>query len=294
VSRPGLALIMLVMLGACTGTRAPDAADPPAQAAVARRIVQLGNWLHETSGLAVSRRHPGILWTHNDSGGDPVIFATDTLGADRGRFALAGAENRDWEDLALGPCPQGDCLYVADTGDNPERRPTVTLYRVAEPDPARPGEIQNAERLEFRYPDQPRDVEAIFVAPDTSVHLISKGTRSEIVHYRLPASAWRAGQQATAERLPMPTLPQARRRLVTGATIGLDGAVLLLTYRDLWRLALAPDGALVSLDPPLPCDLGRALPQAEAVTWFGEDGAALLSSEAAEGQQAQLMLVRCP
>jgi hypothetical protein len=92
----------------------------------------------------------------------------------------------------------------------------------------------------------------------------------------------------------MPTLPQARRRLVTGATIGLDGAVLLLTYRDLWRLALAPDGALVSLDPPLPCDLGRALPQAEAVTWFGEDGAALLSSEAAEGQQAQLMLVRCP
>lgn len=34
--------------------------------------------LDESSGVAVSRRNPGVLWTHND-GPRPVLYATDTL-----------------------------------------------------------------------------------------------------------------------------------------------------------------------------------------------------------------------
>src|SRR4051794_6987818 len=29
----------------------------------------------ESSGLAASRKHPGVFWTHNDSGNGPYIFA---------------------------------------------------------------------------------------------------------------------------------------------------------------------------------------------------------------------------
>jgi len=294
VSRPALAILALTVLAACTGSPERTAAQQPLTPAVARRTGWLGNWLKETSGLAISQAHPGILWSHNDSGGDAVLFATDTTGADRGRFTVMGVENRDWEDLALGPCPQGTCLYIAETGDNPENDRSAAIYRIPEPDPSRPGLARGVERLVFRYPDRPRDVEAIFLAPDSSVHLISKGVRSEIEHYRLPASAWLAKGTAVAERLPMPSLGAGARRWVTGAAMGADGAtVMLLTYRDLWRLSLAMDGSLVPQGPLVPCDLSRLLPQTEAVAWFGEDGTVLLSSEAGRGQRAQLMMVRC-
>ncbi|HEX9166207.1 MAG TPA: hypothetical protein VF862_09870 [Gemmatimonadales bacterium] len=293
--RPTLAILALTVLAACTASTERTAAQQPMTPAVARRTGWLGNWLKETSGLAISRAHPGVLWSHNDSGGDAVLFATDSTGADRGRFTVMGVENRDWEDLALGPCPEGMCLYIAETGDNPENNRSAAIYRIPEPDPARPGLVRGVERLVFRYADRPRDVEAIFVAPDSSVHLISKGVRSEIAHYRLPASAWLTEGTAVAERLPMPSLAPGARRLVTGATMAADGAtVMLLTYRDLWRLSLAPDGALVPKGPLVPCDVSRLLPQTEAVAWLGEGDAVLLSSEAGRGQRAQLMVARCP
>src|SRR5688572_18323196 len=89
--------------------------------------------LDESSGVAASRRQPGILWTLNDSGNDAWIFATDTLGRDHGAFRVIGAENRDWEAMALGPCGNRDCLYIADTGDNGRNLPTARIYRVPEP-----------------------------------------------------------------------------------------------------------------------------------------------------------------
>jgi hypothetical protein len=84
----------------------------------------------ESSGVAASRRSPGVLWTHNDSGDRPYLFATDTSGAALGTFSVTGARNVDWEDIALGRCAGATCLYLADTGDNNERRSSVALYRL--------------------------------------------------------------------------------------------------------------------------------------------------------------------
>src|SRR5205809_4863299 len=79
--------------------------------------------LVESSGAAVSRAYPGVLWTHNDSGDQPYLYATDVRGRDWGRLRVADARAVDWEDIALGPCParttpvvSGTCLYIADTG----------------------------------------------------------------------------------------------------------------------------------------------------------------------------------
>src|SRR5439155_9691664 len=50
----------------------------------------------ESSGIAASRAHPGVLWTHNDSRDDAYVYATDLAGADRGVVRIRGARAVDW------------------------------------------------------------------------------------------------------------------------------------------------------------------------------------------------------
>jgi hypothetical protein len=118
--------------------------------------------IRETSGLAVSRREAGLLWTHNDSGNAPVLFAIDTAGTVRGRVRVP-LRLRDWEDVSAGPCPPGDCLYVADIGDNEQKRQRIQIYRVHEP--AAGDETTGApEVFSATYADGPHNAEAMFVA----------------------------------------------------------------------------------------------------------------------------------
>src|SRR5687768_9930101 len=88
--------------------------------------------IHEASGLALSRRHNGVLWTHNDSG-KPMLYAVGVDGQMRARVAVTGAQVDDWEAVATGSCPQGSCVYIGDIGDNKEARQSITVYRVPEP-----------------------------------------------------------------------------------------------------------------------------------------------------------------
>jgi hypothetical protein len=90
--------------------------------------------LPEASGVTGSRRTPGLLWSHNDSG-EPVVFALDAAGVVKGRVEVAGADVTDWEDITIGPCAQGSCLYIADIGDNRRTRSQISVYRVPEPRP---------------------------------------------------------------------------------------------------------------------------------------------------------------
>jgi hypothetical protein len=125
----------------------------------------------EASGLAVSRRHPGLLWTHNDSRHATELFAVDALGARLGRVRVP-IGTRDWEDISAGRCPAGDCLYVADIGDNEFARPSVRVLRIPEPEPgarvtARP------DVFTLTYPDGPHNAEGLFVV-DMRVYVVTK------------------------------------------------------------------------------------------------------------------------
>src|SRR5205823_412411 len=53
--------------------------------------------VRESSGIAVSRAHRGVLWTHNDSADDAYVYATDLAGTDRGVVRIRGARAVDWE-----------------------------------------------------------------------------------------------------------------------------------------------------------------------------------------------------
>ena len=69
----------------------------------------------------------------------------------------------DWEDIEAGPCDEGNCLYIADTGDNGGSRKSVAVYRVPEPASGNNGAV-NATKISLEYPEGPEDAEAIFVA----------------------------------------------------------------------------------------------------------------------------------
>ena len=141
--------------------------------------------VHEASGLALSRRHPGTLWTHNDSG-PPIVYAVSVDGQLRARIAVTGAMVDDWEGIATGPCGTDSCLYIGDIGDNKEARTQITVYRVPEPtltDRA----TARVEAFAGMYPDGPQDAEALFVGADGTMFIVTKGEGSAIGVYRFPA-----------------------------------------------------------------------------------------------------------
>jgi hypothetical protein len=269
---------------------------------LAERTGILPSHIPESSGVAASRRYPGVLWTHNDSGDGPMLYATNLAGDDLGRYVVPGARNVDWEDMALAPCPRQprDCVYLADTGDNNERRRSVVLYAVPEP-AARPTPAGNeesartaptAQALVVRYPDRARDVEALWVNPDGSAELVSKGVSGPIVRYLIPGAAWR-GDTATAGLLDtLPIVPQrALGRLVTGAALSPRGdRVVLRTYTEIYFFRRLDDRRL-TLDGP-PCWVGTLQPQGEGIG-FLDDSTLVLTSEAVLGQRGVIHRLRC-
>jgi hypothetical protein len=167
---------------------------------VAGEVIRIRE-LPEGSGVAASRRTPGVFWAHNDSG-SPVLFALNEKGVVSGRVRVTGAEVDDWEDIAVGPCGEATCLYIADIGDNSGRRERITLYRVPEPAPAdastRPAEVFHA-----RYPDGPRDAESLFVTANSDVFIITKGDPGPVALYRFPRPL-RSGSPMQLERVGNP------------------------------------------------------------------------------------------
>src|SRR4051812_38159940 len=100
------------------------------------RGIQLGmvtiNSLDEASGVAASRRNPGILWVHNDGPGGE-IYAVAANGRHLATFFL-NRNVTDKEDIAVGPGPDSEVsyLYVGDIGGNDGRR-QIQILRIPEP-----------------------------------------------------------------------------------------------------------------------------------------------------------------
>jgi hypothetical protein len=115
----------------------------------------------EASGLAVSRRNHALIWSHNDSGSAAVLFAIDPAGNLRGRVRVP-VRTRDWEDVSVGRCATGACVYIADIGDNRSRRSAVQIYRVPEP-AAGDRETAPPDVFSGTYADGPHNAEAMFV-----------------------------------------------------------------------------------------------------------------------------------
>ena len=151
----------------------------PAQALpVFSNAVSLGtvdiNALDEPSGLAASRHNEGVLWTHNDSGDTARVFALDTHGRLLGTYKLPGVSQYDYEDIAIGPGPVTNVIYVhvGDIGDNFSVRANLKIYQFPEPavylrQVSSPPTftIKGLRTLTLTYPDGARNAESLLVDP---------------------------------------------------------------------------------------------------------------------------------
>ena len=172
--------------------------------------------LPEASGLAASRKVPGRLWAHNDSG-QPVLYALDARGAVTGRLQLTGATVEDWEAIAVGRCAAGSCIYIADIGDNDAARKRITVYRVPEPADGN-GAVAVTDVFHATYPDGAHDAEALLVGSDGRLHVVTKGETGPIALYRFP-SELRSGATHQLERVGAPAAkkPAASGRITDGS-----------------------------------------------------------------------------
>jgi len=146
------------------------------------KLAELNNKeLKEISGIAASVNNPKLLWAHNDSGNGADIFLLDDHLDIKLTCTLAGVENRDWEDIAVGPGPDASksYVYIADIGDNEARHQYKYIYRFEEPVLNKiQGEnitITSVDQITFQLSDTRKDTETLLLDPRTkNLYIVSK------------------------------------------------------------------------------------------------------------------------
>jgi hypothetical protein len=190
-----------------------------------KAIGQLANKkIDEASGLAFSRSHKGIIYTHNDSGHEPYVYLTDTMGKDRGIIHLKDVKNRDWEDIAVGPGPDKKLsyVYVGEIGDNNGAYKNIKIFRFPEPKSLKSRMEIKPEILTLTYPDGPKDAETLMVDPRSGdIFIISKRDSTNTL-YRAPKKAFEK------ERFVLEKVMELPFTMAVAGDISADGTQVLI------------------------------------------------------------------
>lgn len=237
--------------------------------------------IDEASGLVASRQNPGVLWTHNDSGGSNSVFAMDEQGRNLGTYKIKGALNRDWEDIAIGKNPISgiDEIYVADIGDNRLTNNIKQIYIVAEPVvsliySSEVTELKLSHTISFTYPDNLKyDAETLLYDQQNSTFYIITKKKPQDKHEfeRIFAIEYpRNNEIQVATYVGNVEMPSDRmiHYGATGGDISPDGNLILIKSYDaiyMWqrRGFPIPDALkLTSIKVPYIME-----PQGEAVAW---------------------------
>ena len=158
-----------------------------------------------------------------------------------------GLDNDDWEDLSSFADAGQSFLVIAAIGDNDAERHYRSFYFVAEPPATHDGNVAVARRLDYRYPDGPRDAESAAIDPAAREVLVL--TKRDIPPrlYSVPLDTGDDLSEArflgTVDGLPRPTAvdiaaaPGAKDWWwqPVGMDIAADGrAAVVLTYRGVY------------------------------------------------------------
>jgi hypothetical protein len=287
------AAISLVVLGA-SGlwlSGSPWSSGEQVEPAKAAYLFSLANAaVDESSGIAVSRRRKGLYWTHNDSGGKAELFAFDDSGKDVGVVTLDGVRARDWEDMASVKIGDTPYLYIGDVGDNMRDQRSVRVHRIVEPDPSRASTVKVGATFTISYPDKPHNCEALMVAPNGDIYLVTKDDFGDSVVFVVSAPKGTGAFVAKKVGEIKLAAGNVYSHMVTGGDISRDGRrVVIRTYFSI-LLYEAPSLPKFSTVAPksLPVPLER---QGEAIC-FDEDNRRLITTS--EGKPCRVSSVSLP
>lgn len=129
-------------------------------------VTDLPNNLEENSGIVTLK--DSTLWVIEDNGNKDALYKLNFKGELITSFKVKNAKNRDWEDLTKDSLNN---VYIADIGNNNNKRKDLVIYKVPNPE-KESGDKIDAEKIEFYYPEQKKfppkksgklyDAEAIF------------------------------------------------------------------------------------------------------------------------------------
>lgn len=225
------------------------------------------NRITESSGLATDADEERY-WTVNDSGDEGIAYALDDQGETEGTLEFR-AEPVDVEAVAF----HDGRLYVADIGDNRERREFVTVYFFDDAAPADDAVIYRA--YDFSYPDGPHNAETLLVDGDGRLFFVTKDAGGGI--YAAPSSPSRQGVNQLERVGDAPAF-------VTDGTVLADGRYALRTYVSVE--ILDPDSYEVVARAATP-----AQQQGESITATFDGEALLIGSE---GEDSDVLRIDVP
>jgi hypothetical protein len=253
-----------------------------------RRIAELNNKnLKEISGIAASINNPKHFWVHNDAGNKAEVYLLDESLQVKLICQLTGIENRDWEDIAVGPGPDPDkqYVYIGDIGDNDAKAREKYIYRFEEPVLAGDSqlEISVLSKITFQLEGGSKDTETLLLDPKTkNLYIVSK--REVPVHlYELKFPY----DENVNTALRLASLPMTR---VVGGDFSSDGDEIVLKNYDqvfYWKSDSTQSVAERLTSPAVQLPYEKE-PQGEAITWANDGSGFYTISEVIKGENVYL------
>jgi hypothetical protein len=270
---------------ACTDYAAPAQAGRVTTAA-----------LDQLSGIAASRKNPGVLFVHNDRN-MPELWAVSTAGALLATFTYTGVTVRDVEDIAVGPCPTGTCVFLADIGGNLAARPDYTIVRIPEPTVATGGSAAPvslaADKLVYTYPDGAlHNAESLLIDPRSGtpyvIDKVAAGMHSTA--YRLSSTF--GGAPIVATKIGELPVPAAGDMPATAADAHPCGTgFILATGNTAYEFRIAPTAPFEDAFKATPVAVPAATEQQREGIAYQPDGRGYFTNS--EGSMQPINRVVC-
>jgi hypothetical protein len=266
------ATFLLLGLLAVSCSDRPVLQNPSDEFLPGKRLAELTNErLTEVSGIASSIRNPGYIWAHNDSENGTEVYLMNQQLQIALICKLKDVNNRDWEDMAVGPGPEEgkSYVYVGEIGDNRSKFRFKRVYRFEEPAFSKLGstiEIADFDTIIFRLPAK-KDAETLMIDPTTrNLYIVSK--REDPVHlYELPYP------YSTSDTLFASEVGSLPMTQIVSGDISPDGKQVLLKNYETIYFWNNPNGKPLKellLEKPQEVPYEEE-PQGESITW-AKDG----------------------
>ncbi len=267
--------------------------DPEAFAGDGIALATIGkdNTLNEISGMAASVKNPGCFWVHNDSGDEARIFLINTEGNIVCTLNIDTdyTDNRDWEDIAVGPGTiDGETyIYIGEIGDLGRKYTNKYIFRIVEPlvDTGSLNQQLNIARdsvstISFDYADGSRDAEILLIDPLTKDLFIITKREDRVQIYEL--SYPQNYEEKVILTRSSVTLPF---RLANGGDISADGKeILVKNLTNVYYWKRTEDESIHNALSRSPEKLPYIKePQGEAIAWFRDGSAYITVSEKKDG-----------